>query len=243
MPLFVSSVTSSDCSQSTDSKMLSSNKKRHSSCHSTIINAPIGVIWESLSDINSWGWNSCVRLDAACVVEGLSGKAMVHHDGKWRQKPFTFEKVERKKLTFSWSTTFGRCICTNTMKLIQLGPKRSQLKHIQEFRGGNFGQRLGILHPFNDLRKNVCYMNEGLKNHVESLYFNSLLCSISSRDMKIEKEDPESTTVGTELSSELSGASFWETPKHLRQQLVQCFVEDPLDDPFVQITISHDEYE
>ena len=111
--------------------------------------------------------------------------------------------------------------------MIALGAKRTELEHTQTFDG----YYIGICHPYKRLKKNVCLMNEALKNHVESLYFNSLLSNFSSREIGSAADKSDSTEI-TELS-EVSSASFWETPKHLRAKLVKCFVDDQLEYPII----------
>jgi hypothetical protein len=210
----------------------SASSRKYSSAHSTIINAPAGAVWESLSDIHSWEWNHCVRLDAAYAMAGQSGKSRITNDGRQMYRSFSFRMVKREELTFSWCTKFRLCTCTNTIKLNPLGAKRTELIHTQEF-----GRYFGFGHPFKKLKKNVCIMSEGLKNHVESLYFNILLSNFSSRDFCSPTEKSDSAVM-TDISerSEISATSnFWETPKHLRQKLVKSFVDDQLEHPIIYV--------
>lgn len=172
-----------------------------------------------------------MRLDAAYAVEGQSGKSrMTTKDGRRQSKGFYFRVVRREGFTFSWSTKFGLCTCTNTMILNPLGAKRTELLHTQIFEGTYFG----FVHPFKRLKKHVCIMSEGLKNHVESLYFNSLLSNFSSREIGSICEKSEATEL-TEISELSTAGHFWETPKHLRQKLVKCFVDDQLDHPILYV--------
>jgi hypothetical protein len=200
--------------------MLSSS--RWNSSHSTVVNAPIDVVWESLSDIHAWEWNRWVRLDANVALAGVSGRCKISSDGKrrWRSKDFTFTEVNRDRYVFSWTTKVGLGKCTNTMNLTPLGVKRTQLIHTQTFQGLHgfgFGQ------PFKRLRRYAFCINEALKNHVESAHFNSLLWNlVSTREMTLDKSD---STLNTE-NSENSRTDYWETPRHLRKELTSSFIED-----------------
>jgi hypothetical protein len=200
--------------------MLSPN--RWNSSHTTAINAPISVVWDSLSDIHSWEWNQWVRLDAQVVSSGVAGKAKVSNGKKrrWRVKDFAFGEVARDNFTFSWTTDLGMCKCTNTMRLIPVGDKKALLTHIQTFHG--VLPTLGLVLPFKKLKSYPFCMNEALKNHVESLHFNSLLMSLSTREMF--RETTESTPLTDDPDN--SKVSYWETPKHLRKELISCFIED-----------------
>jgi hypothetical protein len=194
---------------------------RWNSDHTTEINAPIDIVWESLSDIHSWGWNKWIRLDAEVAMSGASGKASVSYDAKKRRKlcDFSFGKVTRDDFVFEWRTSFGLCNCTNTMELVSVGTKRSQLRHTQTFQGLLPG--IGMGHPFKKLKSHALCMNEGLKNHVESLHFNSLLFNISAREMP-----SSSSTLDTESPEDSSRASFWETPRSLRKELISSFIDE-----------------
>eukprot|EP00980_Cylindrotheca_fusiformis_P002113 scaffold473_cov132-Cylindrotheca_fusiformis.AAC.18 len=222
-----STKASSCCKAKVDSAEKCTNKKmsrKHTSTHSTIINAPTRVVWETLSDINAWEWNQCVHLVAACALEGQCGKTRITKNGRrFYHKSFSFKQVKQEEYIFSWSTKFGFCTCTNTMKLNPVGGKRTHLLHTQSF----VGPYLGLVHPFKKLRKQVCLMNEGLKIHVESLYFNSLLSNFSSREIGSICSKSVSTD-NTESSDLSSAGNFWETPKHVRVMLMKCFVDDEL---------------
>jgi hypothetical protein len=153
-------------------------------------------------------------------MSGASGKARVSYDGEKRRKfcDFSFGKVTRDDFVFEWTTRLGLCNCTNTMELVSAGTKRSQLRHTQTFQGLLPG--IGLGHPFKKLKSYALCMNEGLKNHVESLHFNSLLFNLSAREMT-----SSDSTMGTG-SSECSRASFWDTPRNLRKELISSFIDD-----------------
>jgi hypothetical protein len=223
-----SSSTQSTC-LSKDVSTSSSSSQKYSSYHSTVINAPIGVVWESLIDVHDWEWNQCIRLEAAFAIEGKSGRASFYRKGKRLQKRFSFNMVERRQFTLSWSTKFGFCSCTNTIRLEPLGGKRTVVGHTQSFQGIHLG--FGLLgHPFKKFKRNVCIMNEGLKNHVESQYFRSLLSNFSSRDMILEGGKSSMTMKASPIET-----AFWQTPKHLRKELVKCFVDNEVEHPVLFI--------
>lgn len=229
-----------------ESKMSSPPKRGRTSRHSTIISAPVDVAWESLCDIHSWRWNPCVRLRSSLAKEGVSGKAIVYHEGKWKAKPFTFHTVDRKNFTFSWSTKYDSCLVKNTMTLTRLSSKRTHLTHTQEFEGlkSILGLPMGHRRLAKTMKKYACVMSEGLKNHVESMYFRELLLEVSNRDFSIIDERASSeSTISTDFSSDASAAHFWQTPKHLREQVAQTLVDQSLDDPVSKVEISHSEYE
>ena len=192
------------------------------STHTTVINAPADVVWESLSDIHEWQWNRWVRLDAALVQTGKIGtsKISVDGNGRWRKRKFNFTAVNRRDLILTWTTKLGFCFCTNKVKLTPLGSKRTHIEHTQTIKGFCpwicFGNNTR-------LKKHPLCINEALKNHVESQYFRSLLYTLSTRELQMDKSD---STLDTGSLGEVSPAGYWETPRHLRKELISCYIGD-----------------
>lgn len=198
---------------------VSKDKKTTSLTQSTVVSAPATVVWESLTDIVSWQWNRSVRLEASYVMEGATGKAKTVLGCSRVTSSFKFGKITRRNFTFTWITNLGSYECTSTIQLKPVGIKRTELIHTQTFKGKGIFFRV----PIKKYQKAARVMNEGLKNHVESLYFNTLLYDFSNSEMIA----PGFATSSTELTvlSEASSNNFWDTPKHIREKLVDCFVD------------------
>ncbi|KAL3943639.1 MAG: hypothetical protein SGBAC_002307 [Bacillariaceae sp.] len=200
------------------SSTITKDKSKRCLSQSTIISAPATVVWESLADIKSWQWNHSIHLDASYVLEGGTGKSRVVLGARRVSTTFKFGKISRRTFTFVWITKLGGYECTNTVQLKPIGIKRTELLHTQSF-GGKLPF---VFMPFKKYEKAIRVMNEGLKNHVESVYFNTLLYDFSNSEMI----SPGYVT-STEMTvlSEMSSQNFWDTPKHIRQKLVKCFVD------------------
>ncbi|CAJ1958762.1 unnamed protein product [Cylindrotheca closterium] len=201
-----------------DMSVVTKDKSTKSLSQSTIISAPATVVWESLTDIKTWQWNRSLRLDASYVMEGETGKSRIVLGGRRATAPFKFGKVSRRTFTFTWTTKLGCCESTNTVELKPIGINKTELVHTQTFEG-----KLLFLRPSSKkYQKAVRVMDEGLKNHVESLYFNTLLYDFSNSEMVTPGC---STSTEMTVLSEMSGTNFWDTPKHIREKLVNCFVD------------------
>jgi len=199
-----------------DRIMISSS--RWNTTPATVVNAPICVVWESLSDIQTWRrWNMWVRLDAGDVASGAYGKARILNGKKrWIQRDFRFVEVSRKTFTFSWTTKISLGKCTNTIRLVPLGLKQTELRHSQVFEGASPAVGFGL--NYKRMKEYPLFINEALKLHVEQNHFNYLLHTYSSRDMAMSS----SCTLDTEDTSE--PATYWETPPHVREKLVSSFL-------------------
>ena len=197
----------------------------------TLINAPAHIVWEALVDIRSWDWSKNMRLYAKCVKTGEPGimKERLYY-GKKRSKVvnFVFNEVNRKDLTISWCARmfFSRSI--HTLQLVPIDKKTTLLRHIHKLRG--VLPCLGIGLPYKKMNQNSLCMNESLKNHVESVHFNSLIFSISSRSMPTFTEsDIRSDSSGSDpIGDSFQGTSYWDTPRHLRNQIISSYLNTQL---------------
>jgi len=195
--------------------------------HETTIQAPVQLVWEYLADISSWGWNPCVRLRAEAVQAGMTGRvSMATQKKRWQVHEFVFDRVDRRRFIFSWTTLVGKCKITNAIKLSPAGMKTTRLTHTLKLTDVFPGLRWKV--PLKSIVYYPICINEALKNHVESVHFNQLLVTLSSsRDMTPSSRD---MTVGTETSTSMElcdtsmTASYWESPPEIRNQIVDSFL-------------------
>jgi len=107
-----------------------------------------------------------------------------------------------------------------------MGSKVTKLTHTQTFEGKPLFFRV----PYKKHEKAIRVMNQGLKNHVESLYFNTLLSDFSHSGMLAPGTGCAlSSSTDMTVVSDMSSSTFWDTPKHIRQKLVESFMEREID--------------
>jgi hypothetical protein len=153
--------------------------------HSTVIDAPIALVWAALVDLEDWShWNEWTRLEAKTVEAGVAGtlKASYEGNGEWESFDFYFGEVnsDLHKLTWKGKVGPGGCLFSgqHTMRLEALDDaaettgddanNKCRLFHTEEF--GGLLPRLGLGLPYKTLDRNYLYMNDGLKKHAESKY-------------------------------------------------------------------------
>jgi hypothetical protein len=148
--------------------------------HSTVIDAPIALVWAALVDLDDWShWNEWTRLEAKNVETGVAGtlKASYEGNGDWESFDFYFGEVnsDLKKLTWNGKVGPGGCLFSgrHTMQLEALNEtggdaNKCRLVHTEEF--GGLLPRLGLGLPYKTLDRNYLYMNNGLKKHAENKY-------------------------------------------------------------------------
>ena len=201
--------------------------------HTTKIIAPINIVWDSLIDIHSWNWNDWVRLYAEAPKPGVPGKTRISQEQEGKKKgryyDFVFGKISREEFTFEWRTRFGLYSCTNSIKLMSTDSKTTTLKHTQTFQGVLPAFACLAAFHFKKLRSFPLRMNNQLKNHVESAHFNSLLFSLSCRDLS-RSRSRSTQTIATECSGSSkttasSKTNFWDSPRHIRKQLISSFID------------------
>ena len=82
-------------------------------------------------------------------------------------------------------------------------------------------------------QRHCFYINEALKHHVESYHFQSLLFTLSTRQMTTAGEGDNmmksDMTMGTTSVTSASGngsseLGYWETPSNLRKELISCYI-------------------
>ena len=189
--------------------------------HKTIIQAPLEFVWEHMTDVASWSWNPCIRLNAEEVLPGKTGKVSIALPNKrWQVRNFIFDEVDRRWFTLSWTTLVGQCRITNVMKLSPFGTKATNVMHTLRITGVFAGLRFRL--PLKKVMNHPMCIDEALKHHVESKHFNMLLATLSSREMSVKTDG----TASLDMSESCMAASYWESSPTIRQEIVNKFLGD-----------------
>mmetsp|Transcript_16171 Transcript_16171/g.29022 ORF Transcript_16171/g.29022 Transcript_16171/m.29022 type:complete len:218 (+) Transcript_16171:134-787(+) len=206
---------------------------RMNSIQSTEINVPIDIVWENLSAFRTWkDWNTSLRFNGDSLPwheRGEWGKARLACSQKkgalgenkkvWMVVHVAFERVSREDYLVSWTMKRGFVRNTSFMKLTPIGNKRTLLTYSQNMHGPLV--TFGVAHR--KLMTNSSCVNQCFKNHVESLHFQNLLTDLSTREMTRSSATMESSVEEASLNS---SSDFWQTPPHLRNEVVSLFVEE-----------------
>lgn len=204
--------------------MLSST--RVNSAQQCEINVPCHTIFQHLCDFDHWrDWNPSVRFGADIPLAGgdwckvkIASPPKSKGDKKvWTTVDFAVTTiVQRTDCVVSWTTRLGRTQNITTMKLTPLGDKRTLLTHTQSISGPlmSFGN------PARILLTNAVWINQTLKNHVESLHFQRIMMNFARRD------STKSSTLTMQSECSDRSADFWKSPHYLRQQVVAQLMED-----------------